>query len=162
MKLRNLGALLIGCAVTFMAVAHPAVADEVVYNGVGFVTGQQSFEESFTASGPGTLTVTLTNFDWPTSLASLNLTVSTPQGLLGPEMSPGTAMFNVAAGTTIYTQWFATAQGALDAGVYGVKLDFAQTTVPLSASVIFLVSGLILLGWLRRERPISEVATGAR
>jgi hypothetical protein len=143
--------LLIGCAVLIGA-THPAIADEVLYDSSGFVQGQQSFEESFAVTGPGTLTVTLSNINWPVSLANLNLLVSTSQGLLGPEMGAGTATFNMSHGGTIFTQWFGTAQGALDAGVYGIKVNWAPTAVPLPASIALLVSGLILLGWMRRER----------
>lgn len=124
-------------------------ASEVLYDNSGFVEGQQSFEQSFAIGGPGVLTVTLTNMSWPETLASLNLVVSTTQGLLGPEMGAGTATFKLEGGS-VFAQWFGAAQGPLDVGVYGVKIDFAPTSVPLPTSIALLLSGLMLLAWQRR------------
>lgn len=129
-----------------------AGASEVLYDGVGFLVGQQSFEDSFTVNGPGALTVTLSDVAWPVALSSLDLVVGTSQGLLGPEMGAGTATFQVTSRGNIYAQWFGTAQGPLDAGVYGLKVQWAPTPVPLPTSIALLLSGLILLAWQRRER----------
>lgn len=138
-----------------LAAAPGATADEVIYDGSGFLRGQQSFTDSFAVDGPGTLTVTLTNVAWPDSLASLNLLISTPtRGLLGPEMGSGTETFNVTGESQIFAQWFGTAQGALDVGVYGLKIEFAPAvvSVPLPTSMALLLSGLLLLAWHRRTR----------
>jgi hypothetical protein len=130
-----------------------ASASEVLYDGIGFLVGQQSFEDSFTVSGPGTLTVTLSDFAWPVALSSLDLVVGTSRGLLGPEVGTGTSTFQVTAGGNIFAQWFGTAQGPLDAGVYGLKVQWAPTaTVPLPTSIALLLSGLALLVWQRRDR----------
>jgi hypothetical protein len=140
--------------VTGLAVASiPAAgASEVLFDGSGFMMGQQSFEDSLKVSGPGTLIVTLTNEAWPQPLASLNLEMSTPQGLLGAEMGPGTDYFQVAGAGSVFAQWFGTAQGPLDAGVFGVKIVFSPTSVvPLPASILLFLSGLALLAWQRRE-----------
>ena len=57
MKLRNI--LSAGVAlVALMAGIGSADAAQVLYAGSGFMVGQQSFEDSFSVSGPGTLTVT--------------------------------------------------------------------------------------------------------
>ena len=61
-----------------------ANASEILYDGVGFMQGTQSFTDSFNLSSPGTLTVTLANVAWPTQLASLDLLVSSSSGALGP------------------------------------------------------------------------------
>ncbi len=131
---------------------HTACASQVLYDGSGFLRGQQSFQDEFSVSGPGLLTITLSNIAWPASLASLDLVVGTPRGLLGPEMGPGTESFNVSGGN-VFAQWFGTAQGALDCGLYGLKIEFTPTsTVPLPTSIALLLSGLLLLGWQRRQR----------
>src|ERR1700722_19375920 len=104
-----------------VASGRTAEASVVLYDSSGFIQGQQSFVQSFSLAGPGTLTVTLSNINWPTSLASLNMLVATSQGLLGPEMGQGTDTFKFTGGT-IYTQWFGTAQGPLDTGVFGVNI----------------------------------------
>jgi hypothetical protein len=153
MKLQNI--LSAGVAlVALMAGIESADAAQIIYAGSGFMVGQQSFEQSFNVSGPGTLTVTLTNVPWPEQLANLNLVVGTANGLLGPEMGAGTETFDVTGGR-VFVQWFGTAQGPLDAGVYSMDIVFNPSgimPVPLPASVALLASGLILLGWQRRQR----------
>jgi hypothetical protein len=139
-----------------VAAATPALADQVLYDSTGFLVGQQSFTDSLTLSGPGTLTVTLTDMAWPEQLASLNSVVSSSSGLLGPEMGAGTQSFQVTGGPVV-VQWFGTAQGALDAGVYGMEIQFQSTTpVPLPTSIALLLSGLLMLVWQRRSRKTSE------
>ena len=153
MKLRNI--LSAGVAVVaLVAGIGSADASQIIYAGSGFMVGQQSFSDSFNVSGPGTLTVTLTNVPWPEQLASLNLVLGTANGLLGPEMGAGTETFDVTGGR-VFAQWFGTAQGPLDAGVYSMSIVFNPSgimPVPLPASVALLASGLILLGWQRRQR----------
>jgi hypothetical protein len=126
-----------------------------VFGGVGFLQGTQSFTDSFNLPSPGTLTVTLSDFAWPAQLYSLDLLVSTPSGALGPEVGAGTYTFDVGAGD-VFAQWFGTAQaGGLNAGVYGMKIQFQPTAgnqVPLPTSIGLLLSGLGLLIWQRRTR----------
>lgn len=135
--------------------AGSAGASEVLYDSVGFIQGQQSGMESFNVSGPGTLTVELTNIAWPVSLGSLNATISSPQfGLLGPEMGAGTQTFQLTGGGEIFAQWFGNAQGPLDTGVYAMKIEFTPSVaaVPLPTSLALLISGLGLLAWQLRRR----------
>jgi hypothetical protein len=144
-------AVLIGAGV--LAVGS-ASASEVLYDSAGFIRGQQSGMESFNVSGPGTLTVELTNVAFPMPLSSLNATVSSPAwGLLGPEMGEGVQSYQVTSGGEIFAQWFGNAQGPLDMGMYALKIEYTQSAipVPLPTSIALLVSGLALLGWQRRR-----------
>jgi len=156
-KMRQRMALLIvvlGATILPLAAAR---ADSVLYDSAGFLRGTASFAQTFNLPSAGTLTVTLSNIAWPEQLASLNLVMSSPAGMLGPEMGAGTATFNVAAGGDITAQWFGTAQGPLDAGVYSMVIAFqpeAVTPVPLPASIVLLFSALCLLLWQRRLRPL--------
>jgi hypothetical protein len=151
------------CTIAFLisaAAVRPAGASEVLYNNSGFLTGQQSFVQSFNITGPGTLSVSLTNVDWPQQLASLNLVLSSGSGsLLGPEMGAGSDSFHVGSGM-VYAQWFGTAQGPLDTGVYSLNVEFLPNAlpVPLPASIALLLSGLALLAWQRRDRSALQQA----
>ncbi len=142
------------CGLAALGAVAPAGAAEVIYAGAGFIRGQQSGMESFNISGPGTLTVELANVPWPEQLASLNMVVSSASGIQGTEMGPGTESFQLTAGT-YYAQWFGTAQGPLNVGVYSLDIEFLPSgvnPVPLPTSIALLVSGLALLGWQRRQR----------
>jgi hypothetical protein len=134
--------------------ASQARAGEVLYDASGFLQGTESFVESFNLPSAGTLTVTLSNVDWLAPLASLNLLVSSPNGKLGPEMGAGTSTFAVQSGE-VSAQWFGTAQGPLNTGVYAVRIEFqpaAGIPVPLPTSLVLLLSGLVLLSWQRRRK----------
>ncbi len=140
------------CLIGWLA-AGSASASEVVYAGTGFLSGQQSFSDAFQVSGPGTLTVSLTNVAWPEQLASLNMVVGTTSGLLGPEMGAGTQTFDIKNAGMVYADWFGTAQGPLDTGVYSMNIQFvpAGAAVPLPYSIALLASGFLLLLWQRRR-----------
>lgn len=144
-------------AVCWSMGASRADASEILYDGVGFMQGTQSFTDSFNLSSPGTLTVTLANVAWPTQLASLDLLVSSPSGALGPELdatnSTATATYNVTSGNVV-AQWFGTAQGSMNAGVFALEIQFQPSTnpVPLPTSIALFLSGVGLLVWQRRTR----------
>jgi hypothetical protein len=152
MKIRQM--VMMGMLGAGALAAGSAGAAEVMYDGAGFIRGQQAGMESFSVSGPGTLTVQLTNVAWPVSLGSLNAVISSSAGLLGPEMGEGIKSFQVMTAGEIFAQWFGTAQGPLNAGVYALKIEFQPSAmaVPLPTSIGLLVSGLALLGWQRRRR----------
>jgi hypothetical protein len=138
-----------------------ASADTVLYDGSGFMTGTQSFSETFNLTAPGTLTVTLSNVAWPQPLASLNFLLSSDNGMMGPEVGAGTYTFNIVTGGNVFAQWFGTAQGPLNAGVYGLKIEFQPmggTTVPLPTSFLLLLPALALLLWQGRRVPPRMVA----
>jgi hypothetical protein len=134
-----------------------AKADTVLYDNAGFVQGLQTFETSFNLSGPGILTVTLSNIAWPEKLAALSFLLTTSTGPVGTPLSnDGTEQFNVSGGP-VYALWYGqAAQGSpFNLGVYGLKIAFQSYTapppVPLPTSILLLLSGLGLLAWQRRQ-----------
>lgn len=156
MNIRNFVLTAVSALACWSGTSIHARAAEVLYNGTGFLQGTQSFVQSFNLSTPGILTVTLSNVAWPQQLASLNLLVTSANGAAGPEMGAGTASFNVKAGN-VFAQWFGTAQGPLNTGVYSMEVQFqpagsSGNPVPLPTSIGLLLSGLSLLIWQRRTR----------
>jgi hypothetical protein len=154
-QLRHIiAATLIGVCACMIPVA--AQADTVLYDSAGFITGQQSFVQSFDITTAGTLTVTLSNIPWLDTIAGLNGFVSTATSVLGSSIGVGTESMSVQPGM-IYAHWFGDANGAYGLGVYGVKIMFQPngvTAVALPRSLVLLLSGLgVLFGWQRRNGP---------
>lgn len=161
MKIRQLVVTMILGVSVWALPTNFAQAGEVMYEGLGFMQGTQTVTDSLTLASPGTLTVTLSNMAWPEPLASLNLMLTSANGMLGHEMmGGGTETFNVSSGNVL-AQWFGTAQGPLNAGVYGVKIEFqpSVSTVPLPTSIALLLSGLGMLVWQRRRPGLAMTTT---
>ena len=162
MQSKFLWALVLGLGIGALPMSR-ATADTVLYDGSGFLQGTESFAQTFNLTAPGTLTVTLSNVAWPQQLASLNFLLSSANGTMGPEMSAGTYSFAISSGGNVFAQWFGTAQGPLNAGVYSLKIDFQPqggTTVPLPTSLLLLLSGLALLLWRGRAKNTFGRVTG--
>jgi len=73
----------------------------------------------------------------------------------------GVSTFVVKDAQEVFAQWFGTAQGPLDAGVFSMKIDFQPNVgvVPLPTSIVLLLSGLALLVWQCRERGAHALAS---
>jgi hypothetical protein len=136
-----------------------ARADTVMYDSAGFIQGQQSFVEAFNITTPGTLTVSLSSVSWLDTVSDLNAFVSTPSGVVGAAMGPGTESTNVGPGM-VYVHWFGDASGTYDLGVYGLKVTFQPSgvsAVPLPGTLLLLLSGIgLMLAWQYR-RPVIPI-----
>jgi hypothetical protein len=135
--------------------AGASYADTVLLSDTTMISGTESADFSFTAPGPGTVSVTLTNIAWPQTLSNLNFLASTPSTVLSSWSTSGsqTGSFGVSGSGTYFADVQATAQGPMNLGVYSLELTFSpQAPVPLPASSWLLLAGLLTLaGWLRSK-----------
>ena len=142
----------------YAVAATVAQASTVLVSDTTLVTGSQSATFSFQAPGPGTVSVQLTDLDWPQALSSLSFMAATPGQVLASG-SPSSTMqsfaFQVAAGGAYFADVMAAAGGSLDLGAYSFYLSFtpAGTPVPLPSSGVLLLCGVAgLIGLLRLRR----------
>lgn len=148
----------VACVVGLSAFGmRAAVADSVLYDEAGFVKGQETFSQALNITGPGVLTVTLTNISWPVQLSSLSFLLTTSLGPVGSSMGAGTESFTLSSGR-YFALWYGDAangsQDPLNLGVYGLKMTFQPYAppVPLPASMWLLLSGLAILAWQFKTR----------
>jgi hypothetical protein len=132
----------------YALMATVAQASTVLISDTTLVSGSESAVFSFETPGPGTVSVQLTNLDWPQSLSSLSFMATTANRVLSPwadETSGTQALsFQVAGSGTYFADITAVAGGPLDLGVYSFSLDFtpAVPAVPLPASAVLLLGGV--------------------
>jgi hypothetical protein len=129
----------------------PALASSVNEVDNSYVVGTNGglAVNSFTVSGAGTVTVTLTDLHWPEHLAGMDLELKDgANNLLGAMSLGGTETFSVASAGTLFALSFAQASsaaagGPLAYGAYGLRVDFAPAgTVPLPSSWQLLLGAL--------------------
>jgi hypothetical protein len=132
----------------YAVMATVAQASTVLIADTTLVTGSESAVFSFDAPGPGTVSVQLTNLDWPQALSSLSFMATTSSHVLSSWSDPGSTpmsfSFPVIGRGTYFADIMAVAGGPLDLGVYSFTLDFtpAASPVPLPASGALLLAGL--------------------
>src|SRR5215472_6670456 len=95
------------------------------------VSGSETATLSFQAPGPGTVTVQLTNLDWPQALSSLSFMATTSNQVLSPWSASSLSSFQVPASGTYYADVLAVAGGSLDLGAYSLSLTFTPATAPV-------------------------------
>lgn len=132
-------------------------ADTVLYDAANFVTGQQSFVQSFTVTSAGSLTVSLQDVAWLDTVQDLTFFLTSASGSVGGTMGAGTSTFDLAPGT-YYAHWAGNAVGTYNMGVEQLKMQFTTAApVPLPTSLVMMLSGLgLLIGWQRR--PLGTLA----
>lgn len=166
----KVGLLVPLAAMIGLGAASHARADVLVAQ-TTLVVGSESTVDSFKTPGAGTVSVHLVNLNWPTQLKSLSFSATSASQVLWSSsgsgaMSNETATFNVSSAGTYYAHIMATAQGALDIGLYSVLMTFTPTTspVPLPFSGWMLLTGLFVLAglaWVARPSGLTVAAEPA-
>jgi hypothetical protein len=156
--------LLAPLALVGLSVAPHAWADTMVLSQTTMVLGTESTTDSFVAPSAGTMTVTLKSFGWAAPLSALSFSASSANQVLASLNATGvtseSATFNVAAGS-YFANIMATASGAMDVGLYSLKMTFTPS-VPLPASGWMLLTGMfVLVGLARTFRPLELTGTAA-
>lgn len=147
-----LSSLLGSALVPGRAIAE-SIAPEMLLQQSTLVISQQSNSYSFTTPGPGTLMVQLGDVDWPTLLQSVNLSVDSPNQVLGSLAVTGGLDLTLAHGGTYYADVTGQASGPLDIGVYSLQVEYLPPgVVPLPPTLILLGGGLALLAFAVRAR----------
>lgn len=145
--------------------AGPARA-EMLVSDTSLVSGTESSVFAFATPGPGTVTLELTDVNWPQQLSSLTFLVSAPNKVLSPWSSAGTVPTYLQLGSAgaYFADVTASAGGSLDLGVYSLEILFtpASSPVPLPASGGLLLAAclaLLALGFPVRQRQTDDVST---
>lgn len=150
---------LVGAAVVIgLCSATAANADSVALVDTAYTVGAGSAPQinALNLSGPGTLTVTLSDIAWPQPLAGVMFEVTSATGaVLATDSVLGTETFSISGAGTYYALSYGIAPAAKGAlagfGTYGLSLSFLAdgsppSTVPLPPSLVLLASALGLLG----------------
>jgi hypothetical protein len=149
------GALLASVAGLGLSQAPHALADTLLLADTTLVKGTSAATFSFDAPSAGTVTATVSNLPWPSSLQTLSFqatsasdTLSSWSALGGADQT-GTESFHVGQGT-YFAHIMAVAQGNLDLGLYSLNLTFSPNVVPLPTSNWMLLTGILVLFGLTR------------
>jgi hypothetical protein len=136
-----------------------ARADMLLLSQTTLVEGTESTLATLTVPSPGALNVTLSNIAWPLSLDSLSFMLSSSDQVISA-WSTTTSNFqsyNVTPGT-YFVHVTGSAAGTLDLGVYSITATFQPAgVVPLPASGVLLLCGVLLIAALARSRRNARV-----
>jgi hypothetical protein len=161
------GGLLVPMALTGLAVAPHAWADNVLLAQSTMVVGTESTTDTFVAPTAGTVTLNVTGFGWAAPLSALSFSASSATQVLaswsGTGITSDTATFNVGPGSYFANIMATATPGGLDMGLYSMRLTFSPTpTVPLPSSGWLLLTGMfVLAGLARAVRPFELMGTAA-
>ncbi len=141
-----------------IALEGQAHAGEILAESGVFI-GDTTAQYSLNVSGPGSLTVYLNDYKWPTPVADLTLEIASQGKILGQLKGSGEETVTLTGPGTYYAYIMGNATGALDVGAYGVTADFQAAApppppVPLPGGFTLLLGGVAAaLWWVRRKAP---------
>jgi hypothetical protein len=157
---RVLGAVL---ALAAIAAAPLASADTLLVEASPLISGTRSDVYTLSAPKAGSVTVSLSNIDWPERLSTLSFALVTSSGVLKTFSGEGQQTVDIGTAGTYYAIVTGTAAaGRWNIGMYSLRMSFStleNPTVPLPAAVWLMLSGLAgVLGLTRRKQPLPEPA----
>lgn len=148
------GVLLAGGAMT----AHAETVATTLFQSTTMVTSANINLTELDLTTPGTLSVSLTDLDWPSALNALSFTLFDATHVVGTQGS-GTWTFDIASPSTLFASVFAAPDSSAKAGLYNVQISYLATAapVPLPATAWFLLSGVAGLAALRPKQKLSQM-----
>ncbi len=137
-----------------IALESQAHAGEVLADS-GVFFGQGAAKYSLNASGPGMLSVNLTDYQWTSPLADLTLEISSGTQILAEMTGAGQTTVSLIGPGTYYAYVMGDGIGPLGVGAYGLLGNFQAlnqpTPVPLPASISLLLGGIAATLWSVRR-----------
>ena len=110
-----------------------------LYSGSKLVFGNSASILQLVIPAAGVLSLSWTDLDFSSSLATLDIGLSSATSNMGDFQSSGSTTLTLNGPVTLYAAIFATAQGSMDVGLYHVSASFmpAVAAVPLPSVGIF-------------------------
>jgi hypothetical protein len=118
------------------------------------IKGTDAFLLPFEVSGAGTVTVTLTDLGWPSSLSTLSFAALSSTTLLAQLTAPGSLTFQLTGAGRYFAAVYGIADPTFGVGLYSLNLSYAP--VPLPAAPLLLVSGFALFALARKKIVIND------
>lgn len=155
-------------ALAAASAAPLAQADVVMLKDSPLVNGSQAFVYSMLAPGSGSLSVNITDLNFPSAIAGLTFSFTTTQGVLKSFEGTGQMSLDISGAGTYYAIIAGTGQGKFGIGQLSLSVVFSPLSggpgpapVPVPAALVLLLSGLGgTYGALRqRSRAIAPAAS---
>lgn len=152
-KIRRVLATL--CLALSAVSAHADFLPGTVFDSTTLVTGAGLNAGSFSVSGPGTLTIKLSDLLWPQAADTLDFALSSVGGVLANLDGAGELTYEVTGPATFFASVYAVpvAGSATPGSLYNLNISFTPSAaVPLPAGVWLAASGLAALAGLGRKQ----------